>query len=123
MKNVKIGKIGAVVLTAVLIASMLVLPMSGAVNISTNETSMVQKIINKNLVNNPGYKIPPLLFIPLVENAFKHGISSEKEYSDIFIQIHIDESEIELKTKKNQLFNQKRVDILRKGSLIPSRPC
>jgi hypothetical protein len=57
MKNVKIDKIGAVVLTAVLIASMLVLPMSGAVNISTNETSMVQKIINKNLVNNPGYGI------------------------------------------------------------------
>ncbi len=57
--------------------------------------------------NNPGYKIPPLLFIPLVENAFKHGISSEKEYSDIYIQIHIDENEIELKTKnpleKNKL--------------------
>ena len=57
MKNVKIGKIGAVALTAVLIASMLVLPMSGAVNISTNETSMVQNIINKNSINNPRYGI------------------------------------------------------------------
>ena len=50
-------------------------------------------------VHFEGYKIPPLLFIPLVENAFKHGIASEKEHSDIFIQIHIDENQIELKTK------------------------
>jgi len=49
--------------------------------------------------NDPGHKIPPLLFIPLIENAFKHGISSEVEHSDIHIEIHIDDDRIELNTK------------------------
>lgn len=48
---------------------------------------------------NPGFKIPPLLFIPLIENAFKHGISSEVEHSDIRIKIHIDENKVELNTE------------------------
>ena len=49
--------------------------------------------------SNPGHKIPPLLFIPLIENAFKHGISSEVEHSDIHIKIHIDENKIEMNTE------------------------
>jgi LytS/YehU family sensor histidine kinase len=48
---------------------------------------------------NPGFKIPPLLFIPLIENAFKHGISSEVEHSDIRIKIHIYENKVELNTE------------------------
>jgi len=58
--------------------------------------------------NDPGHKIPPLLFIPLIENAFKHGISSEVEHSDIHIKIHIDENEIELNTENP--FDETRID-------------
>ena len=58
--------------------------------------------------SNPGHKIPPLLFIPLIENAFKHGISSEGEHSDIHIKIHIDENEIELNTENP--FDETRID-------------
>jgi LytS/YehU family sensor histidine kinase len=37
----------------------------------------------------PDVEIPPLLFISLVENAFKHGISYQAEsYILIFLQIH-----------------------------------
>ncbi|PKQ60226.1 hypothetical protein BZG02_20175 [Labilibaculum filiforme] len=43
-----------------------------------------------------GHKIPPLLFIPLIENAFKHGISSERETSEINIRLLISEKTIEL---------------------------
>jgi len=37
----------------------------------------------------PDVEIPPLLFISLVENAFKHGVSYQSEsYIGIFMQIH-----------------------------------
>lgn len=39
--------------------------------------------------NDPGHKIPPLLFIPLVENAFKHGVDPQQEISQINISVHI----------------------------------
>ena len=58
--------------------------------------------------SNTGHKIPPLLFIPLIENAFKHGISSEVEHSDIHIKIHIDENEIELNTENP--FDETQID-------------
>ncbi len=45
---------------------------------------------------NPGHKIPPLLFIPLIENAFKHGISSELETSEIKIAMKISQDRINL---------------------------
>lgn len=41
-----------------------------------------------------GLKIPPLLFIPLIENAFKHGISSELDKSHILINLNISEDSI-----------------------------
>jgi LytS/YehU family sensor histidine kinase len=37
--------------------------------------------------NDNGLKVPPLLFIPFIENAFKHGISyREKSFIDIAMQ-------------------------------------
>jgi len=48
MKKFKIGKINAAFLTLILITSMLMLPMSGAFNISTNEI-FDRENINKNL--------------------------------------------------------------------------
>lgn len=45
---------------------------------------------------DPGHKIPPLLFIPLIENAFKHGISEKQETSEIRISMKIAEHSIEM---------------------------
>lgn len=46
---------------------------------------------------DPGHKIPPLLFIPLIENAFKHGISTEKSTSEININLDVSKHKIVLK--------------------------
>nr|WP_320119611.1 histidine kinase [uncultured Marinifilum sp.] len=43
---------------------------------------------------NQVYKIPPLLFIPLIENAFKHGISNEIEKSEIRIDLKFSKDKI-----------------------------
>lgn len=42
---------------------------------------------------NNDLQIPPLLFIPFIENAFKHGVSSKDES---FINISVDASDTEL---------------------------
>jgi sensor histidine kinase YesM len=53
--------------------------------------------INLNIKGeDPGHKVPPLLFIPLIENAFKHGISDERETSEINISLIISENTIQL---------------------------
>ena len=44
-------------------------------------------------INNPEISIAPLLFISLIENAFKHGISYNKE-SFIHINIDVDNDEL-----------------------------
>jgi sensor histidine kinase YesM len=54
--------------------------------------------INLNITGeDQNYKVPPLLFIPLIENAFKHGIQSEAEKSEINIDLHFYTDKIELK--------------------------
>lgn len=45
-------------------------------------------------------KIAPLVLIPFIENAFKHGVNSE-ENSDIDIHISISETELKLQVKNN----------------------
>jgi two-component system, LytTR family, sensor kinase len=46
--------------------------------------------VQLTLVNNVrGVQIPPLLFLPLVENAFKHGVSNAVEESWIHIDISL----------------------------------
>ena len=63
------------------------------------ESVRVEDIANINLTicgEDPGHKIPPLLFIPLIENAFKHGISSEQTTSEINITLKISKDKIEL---------------------------
>ena len=49
-----------------------------------------------------GHTIVPLLLIPFIENAFKHGINPE-EPSDIFITIHIHDSQLSLQTTNKKL--------------------
>ncbi len=67
----------------------------------------------------PGCKIPPLLLIPLVENAFKHGISkSNDESSFVKISAVIEdnvlyfsvENSLSWGTKKNDITNKERRD-------------
>lgn len=41
---------------------------------------------NKN-ISSPSLKIAPLLLIPIVENAFKHGPAKEEGESSIFVQL------------------------------------
>jgi sensor histidine kinase YesM len=45
----------------------------------------------KESIENPGTKVPPLLFIILLENAFKHGV--ESLIDNAFINIELKESE------------------------------
>jgi LytS/YehU family sensor histidine kinase len=48
-------------------------------------------------------KIAPLILIPFVENAFKHGINAE-ESSCIRISIDIDNNELRLEVFNNKVF-------------------
>jgi len=53
--------------------------------------------INLNIKGEySGLKVPPLLFIPLIENAFKHGISTEQTTSEININLVISDNKIDL---------------------------
>ncbi|KAF2513108.1 sensor histidine kinase [Flavobacterium arcticum] len=50
--------------------------------------------IEYEVIGNPnGIKIPPLLFISFIENAFKHGISTATN-SEIYIKFNISKKEI-----------------------------
>ncbi len=53
--------------------------------------------------NSNKNKIAPLILIPFVENAFKHGIKLE-EKSDIIIELNINDSEL-IFTVENTIFN------------------
>ncbi len=57
--------------------------------------------------NLAGINIPPMLFIPLVENSFKHGPGSSKEEGFIRVQLSVNQSVIELKVE-NSLINSYR---------------
>ncbi|MGI9526524.1 MAG: sensor histidine kinase [Weeksellaceae bacterium] len=67
---------------------------------------MKLRISNKTKVNytfpaqDNGIKIAPLLFISLIENAFKHGVSASLE-SDIHIQMTIDNKTVFLRIENN----------------------
>ena len=56
-------------------------------------------------------KLAPLLFIPFVENSFKHGIKGETGYS--YVNIHLDVAEDELLLKVEN--NKGAVDEVEKG--------
>lgn len=52
-----------------------------------------------------GFQIAPMLLIPFVENAFKHGVNSEQN-SDIRINIKVNESELHLLIANNKVKTQ-----------------
>ena len=55
----------------------------------------------KQDINNSGVLIPPLLFIILLENAFKHGVESLVDNAFIHLQIKEDEDSILFTIKNN----------------------
>ena len=50
----------------------------------------------------PDRNVPPLLFIPFVENAFKHGVSYQKE-SFIHIQLLIDDDTLSFVCRNSKI--------------------
>lgn len=48
----------------------------------------------------PDFSVPPLLFVPFIENAFKHGVSY-RDRSFISIQMKIDENQISFNSENS----------------------
>jgi tetratricopeptide (TPR) repeat protein len=69
--------------------------------------------VNLNIEeNNDGYEIAPLLLLPLVENAFKHGISKLVEEGWINIESRIKDNQFLFKISNNRV----------PGALRPTQP-
>lgn len=49
----------------------------------------------------PSYKIPPFLLLPLVENAFKHGVNSQLHESCVSIDLQISDGELILQVQNS----------------------
>jgi sensor histidine kinase YesM len=65
--------------------------------------------INGNLEE---YTIPPLLMIPLVENAFKHGISEAlQEEAWINIDLRVNNDKLKFKVSNSKSLNKKEEDV------------
>ena len=60
------------------------------------------KLEYNSLENIPALQIAPMLLIPLVENAFKHGVNSEQK-SHIKIDITMDKTEFRLRAVNNKV--------------------
>lgn len=58
--------------------------------------------------NIPLLQIAPMLLIPFIENAFKHGVNSEQK-SQIRIEIKMDNTEFQLKVVNNKVNVQKDI--------------
>lgn len=59
--------------------------------------------------NGSGISIPPLLFIPFIENAFKHGISY-REHSFVDIQMKVDGNNIFFSVRNSVRESQKGIE-------------
>jgi uncharacterized protein YpmS len=61
-----------------------------------------------SLENIPPLKIAPMLLIPFIENAFKHGVNSEQK-SRIKVEITMNNNEIQLKVLNNKVNVQRDI--------------
>ena len=61
-----------------------------------------------SLENVPPVKIAPMLLIPFIENAFKHGVNSEQK-SRIKVEITMNNSEIQLRVLNNKVNVQRDI--------------
>ncbi|WP_234387135.1 sensor histidine kinase [Aquimarina sp. Aq78] len=58
--------------------------------------------VNFNLqIENEGYKVMPLLFIILLENAFKHGVENLRENAYVHVDMTARENEIRFEVENN----------------------
>lgn len=58
--------------------------------------------VDLQIIGNPGsLKITPMLLLPFVENAFKHGVDTERE-SDITLKIEISDGQLTLETSNHK---------------------
>jgi LytS/YehU family sensor histidine kinase len=55
-----------------------------------------------SLENIPAFRIAPMLLIPFIENAFKHGVNSEQK-SRIKIEITMNKKEFQLRVVNNKV--------------------
>jgi LytS/YehU family sensor histidine kinase len=51
-------------------------------------------------LQDKSYSIAPLLFVPLVENAFKHGVSTQ-DVSDIFFEFYLSDNKLIFKSENS----------------------
>lgn len=61
-----------------------------------------------SLENVPALKIAPMLLVPFIENAFKHGVNSEKK-SYIKIRLTMSQTEFQLSVINNKVSVQKDI--------------
>ncbi|SFE60676.1 Histidine kinase [Chitinophaga sp. CF118] len=72
------------------------------------------KLEYQHLENIPALRIAPMLLIPFIENAFKHGVNSEQK-SHIRIEITMNKTEFQLSVVNNKVTVQR--DISEKSGL------
>jgi LytS/YehU family sensor histidine kinase len=68
--------------------------------IRLGNTAKVNYAINGNFENR---KIIPLMLIPFIENAFKHGVNADED-SEIMISIDLNDYDLSLNVKNNKVF-------------------
>lgn len=61
-----------------------------------------------SLENIPNVQIAPMLLMPFIENAFKHGVNSEQK-SRIKITLTMNKSEIQMKVSNNKVNIQQQI--------------
>jgi LytS/YehU family sensor histidine kinase len=66
------------------------------------------KLEYHSMENIPALRIAPMLLIPFIENAFKHGVNSEQK-SRIKIEIAMDKTEFQLNVANNKVAIQKDI--------------
>lgn len=52
------------------------------------------------------HKIPPLLMLPFIENAFKHGVSQNTEHSFIYIDLKIKENNLIFRVENSYNYSE-----------------
>lgn len=59
------------------------------------------KVIFEHTLDGNTYSIPPLLLIPLVENAFKHGVSQSTSYQFVNVSLRVKTGKLEFKVENS----------------------
>jgi len=76
------------------------------IELQKNRYSYTLEVIYNKTGNADGLQIAPLILIPFVENAFKHGVSPEKK-SKISINVHMESDRLEFRVENTKVQQQK----------------